>query len=149
MKAISVLQPWAQLLVLGAKKYETRSWKTRHRGPLLIHAGRTFADAARALCGAEPFRRVLARAGIRGPGYLARGVLLGAVVLEDCVPTDQVVFDNADEQELAFGDFRPGRWAWRLAKPTLLAEPMPYQGMRGIFDVPDSVCSTLGSACSA
>jgi hypothetical protein len=50
MKALTVLQPWAQLLILGAKRYETRSWKTKHRGPLLIHAGRAFFEKARERC---------------------------------------------------------------------------------------------------
>lgn len=38
MKVISLLQPWATLVVIGAKKIETRSWNTKHRGPILIHA---------------------------------------------------------------------------------------------------------------
>jgi len=39
MKAITVYQPWAQLLAIGAKKYETRGWATQYRGPIAIHAG--------------------------------------------------------------------------------------------------------------
>lgn len=38
MKVISVQQPFATLLVQGHKIIETRSWKTKHRGPILIHA---------------------------------------------------------------------------------------------------------------
>lgn len=38
MKALSVKQPWACLLVEGVKKIEVRSWVTAHRGPLLICA---------------------------------------------------------------------------------------------------------------
>jgi hypothetical protein len=38
MKALSLTQPWASLVVAGAKKLETRSWPTYYRGPLLIHA---------------------------------------------------------------------------------------------------------------
>lgn len=40
MKAITVLQPWATLLVTGKKHIETRSWKTNYRGEILIHAGK-------------------------------------------------------------------------------------------------------------
>lgn len=39
MRAITIRQPWAELIVLGKKDVENRSWRTRHRGPLLIHAG--------------------------------------------------------------------------------------------------------------
>jgi activating signal cointegrator 1 len=38
MKAISIWQPWASLIAIGAKKYETRSWETSYRGPIAIHA---------------------------------------------------------------------------------------------------------------
>jgi hypothetical protein len=38
MKAISLFQPWASLIMLGYKSYETRSWATKHRGPLAIAA---------------------------------------------------------------------------------------------------------------
>lgn len=38
--ALSLWQPWASLVALGAKTIETRSWSTKYRGPLLIHAAR-------------------------------------------------------------------------------------------------------------
>jgi hypothetical protein len=38
--AISVKQPWAALIVAGLKTIEVRSWPTRRRGPVLIHAGK-------------------------------------------------------------------------------------------------------------
>ena len=39
MKAVTLYQPYASLVAIGAKKFETRSWKTSYRGPLAIHAG--------------------------------------------------------------------------------------------------------------
>lgn len=39
MKALTLRQPWASLIPLGAKTIETRSWRTNYRGPLAIHAG--------------------------------------------------------------------------------------------------------------
>jgi len=42
MKAISIQQPWAWLIVKGIKSIENRTWKCGYRGPLLIHAGKTF-----------------------------------------------------------------------------------------------------------
>jgi hypothetical protein len=38
MKAITIWQPWASLIACGTKKYETRSWPTKYRGPIAIHA---------------------------------------------------------------------------------------------------------------
>lgn len=39
MRALTIRQPWASLVALGVKTIETRSWSTRYRGPLAIHAG--------------------------------------------------------------------------------------------------------------
>lgn len=39
MKALTIYQPYADLIALSAKRYETRSWATNHRGPTAIHAG--------------------------------------------------------------------------------------------------------------
>lgn len=39
MKAVTISQPFATLVALGAKTLETRSWATKHRGDLAIHAG--------------------------------------------------------------------------------------------------------------
>lgn len=38
MKAITIWQPWASLIACGVKKYETRSWATKYRGPIAIHS---------------------------------------------------------------------------------------------------------------
>jgi len=40
MKAITVYQPMASLIAVGAKPFETRAWRTAHRGPIAIHAGK-------------------------------------------------------------------------------------------------------------
>ena len=41
MKVLTVKQPWASLIVNEHKKYEFRSWKTKYRGKILIHAGKS------------------------------------------------------------------------------------------------------------
>lgn len=40
MKVITIKQPWATLIAEGYKKYEFRTWKTKYRGDILIHAGK-------------------------------------------------------------------------------------------------------------
>lgn len=40
MKAITIKQPWATLIAEGYKEYEFRTWKTKYRGEILIHAGK-------------------------------------------------------------------------------------------------------------
>jgi activating signal cointegrator 1 len=60
MKAITIIQPWATLIALGEKKFETRSWATKHRGPLAIHAGKKIDKE---VCQHEEIRAALARHG--------------------------------------------------------------------------------------
>lgn len=43
-QALSIRQPWASFIVHGLKPVENRSWPTRYRGPVLIHAGTRPAD---------------------------------------------------------------------------------------------------------
>ena len=42
MKTISIKQPWVSLIMSGDKKYEFRTWKTNYRGPLYIHASKSY-----------------------------------------------------------------------------------------------------------
>jgi hypothetical protein len=44
MKVLSIRQPWAWLIINGYKDIENRSWCLHYRGPLLIHAGKTWDD---------------------------------------------------------------------------------------------------------
>lgn len=41
MKVITIKQPFASLIAEGFKEYEFRTWKTKYRGTLLIHAGKS------------------------------------------------------------------------------------------------------------
>lgn len=40
MKVITIKQPWATLIAEGYKEFEFRTWKTKYRGEILIHAGK-------------------------------------------------------------------------------------------------------------
>jgi hypothetical protein len=134
MKCLSLSQPWATLVVLGAKRYETRSWQTQHRGPLAIHASARFAPTARGLCRQEPFRSLLARGGYSSWMALPTGVLVGTVELVHCWNVEEL--PQLTTTEYALGDFRLGRWAWELVQPYCLAVPIPYRGQLGVFEVP-------------
>jgi hypothetical protein len=152
LKCLTVLQPWASLLVSGAKRYETRSWLTNHRGPLAIHAGRKLPEAARQLCTREPFRSALGLAGYRDWAELPRGQVIGLVELASCFPTEDLTANQLVTEgsaEWAFGDYTPGRWAWYCLRPVRLVAPFAYPGWRGLFDVPDSLLKALSSPGSA
>ena len=81
MKAISLWQPWATLIAVGAKRLETRSWESRYQGELAIHAAKRWTADAHDLIQESPFREALQ--GHRMP----RGVIVAVVRLTGCLRT--------------------------------------------------------------
>ncbi|WP_405797712.1 ASCH domain-containing protein [Streptomyces sp. NBC_01506] len=47
MRSLTIKQPWADAITHGTKRVENRSWTTRYRGPVLIHAGATYDPMGR------------------------------------------------------------------------------------------------------
>src|SRR4051794_38411973 len=120
MKAITLHQPYATLIAIGAKRIETRGWRTRYRGPLAIHAARSLSPERRALCVREPFRTVLQQAGYTDPDRLPLGAVVATCSLLACLPTGPVAgtrphaLPRIGSAEWAFGNYAPGRWQWLL-----------------------------------
>jgi hypothetical protein len=134
VKALSIHQPWASLIALGKKKYETRSWSTSHRGPLLIHASKAVPSDYYKLLTYEPFRSALPQ----HSGSWPRGALIAVAQIADVVPVEELPKWAPDDREAKFGDFRPGRYAWLLTDIVPLI-PIPYRGERALFDVAEAV----------
>ena len=131
MKTISLTQPWATLVAVGAKKIETRSWQTSYRGPILIHASKGFPAWAIRLCLDEPFLTVLVWAGYRTPVDLLRGFIIASAEL---VRIERITSANVPaEPERSFGDYTPGRFAWYLenVKPV---SPIAAKGALGLWE---------------
>ena len=141
MKALTLTQPWATLVAIGAKRIETRSWRTDYRGPLAIHAAKGFPPQARRLAFEEPFYSVLHGAGlidIAIPGVLGverlpRGTVVALAQLVDVLPTESVR-DRIEAQELAYGDYSDHRFAWVLEEIDELVMPVPARGYLGLWD---------------
>ncbi len=139
VKAISLHQPWASLMVLSSayrKLFETRSWDTSYRGVLLIHASRKITKLALELSHREPFRSALKE----DPYWLAmRGHVLGAVNLKathflKSGVAEQILAGHPWERD--FGDFRNGRYAWECPNAIRFKEPFSVAGRQRIFQVP-------------
>ncbi len=144
MKALTLTQPYAQLVAIGAKKIETRSWRTDYTGPLAIHAAKRFPKWAREFTSEE----VCYRARLNGSAhYPANPYPLGVVVatcqLMACVPTEvldpgdtvfSVSVQKLSDQEIQFGDFSRGRWGWLLEDIKLLPTPIPAKGALGLWE---------------
>lgn len=81
LRALSVRQPWAWLIVNGYKDVENRSWATKHRGPLLIHAG-----SSKANLGDETLQDYERQYGVKlpSPDRYELGGVVGLVDVVDC-----------------------------------------------------------------
>lgn len=145
LRGLSLTQPWATLVALGAKTIETRSWRTRYRGPLAIHAAKGYPTWAFYTCLEEPFDEVLMDpvSRIVDAAGLDRGCIVAVVELEACYPTDANVVPKllreSPMHEREFGDFSPGRYAWVLRNVRALREPVPCRGYHGVWPVPDTI----------
>lgn len=112
MKTLSLTQPWASLVALGEKKWETRSFRVHYRGPLAIHASKAFPGWARLLCEQDEFRHALHVHGYEAPEQWCSMVVCVTSV-EDCVPAAEIR-KHLSEKERLFGNYTDGRWAWKL-----------------------------------
>jgi hypothetical protein len=115
VKALSVKQPWASLIMSGRKTLEIRGVRTRYRGTLAICSSRRADKAAEN------------RLDCSGP----LGVFLGTVQLVGCRP-----FTVADESKALCG-IDPARdlYAWELAHPEKLRIPPLVKGALGLWDL--------------
>jgi hypothetical protein len=123
MRGLTLTQPWATLVAIGAKQIETRGWVTDYRGPIAIHAGQGLnpvggVSGLRELIADEPFRSVLrqwdAYMGTKmhaDPGYyMPRGSIVAVADLVGCCPLGAIYArDTEDEPEsLRTGYFSGG-----------------------------------------
>ena len=149
MKTLTLTQPWATLVAMGAKHIETRSWQTSYRGPLAIHAAKGLGPVGGVaglydLCETEPFHTALR--GLDLPYLLPKGAIVATCELVDCVPTTyiknvKIIQRRRDlpawlwtAQEKAFGDYADGRYAWLLANIIMLPKPIPAKGALSLWN---------------
>jgi hypothetical protein len=131
MRALTLTQPWATLVAIGAKQRETRCWTTGYRGWIAIHAAKGFPGWAKDLCTVTPFREALAAALYGSVGELPRGEIIAVARLTECIAT-RVWTPSADSNEYAFGDYsaidgdngKP-RYSFKLEDVRRLREPIP------------------------
>ena len=133
MKAISLWQPWATLMVCGLKKNETRPWATSYRGPLLIHATKRMEPPTILM------RQLLKPFGYQSWGDFPRGALVCQLNLVDCIPTDDYIPTHPEYQ---FGNYSPGRFVW-ITDSLQTFKPIPFKGSQRFFNVPDRLLKVI------
>jgi hypothetical protein len=134
VKTITLTQPWATLVAIGAKRFETRSWQTRYRGPLAIHAAKGYGSKEEFVwtCRQPLFARALVAAGFKTPAALPLGAVVATCELHAVYRVEEVR-DGLSEEERAFGGYEDGRYAWMLREVRALPAPIPANGALSLW----------------
>lgn len=122
MKVLTLKQPWASLVANGYKVYEFRSWKTKYRGEILIHAG----------CGVDKeWMKKVKDYGIDFP----KKKILCKIVLEDCILIDDEfnkMINMMDEN--VYGRKKRDGYAWKIGRVTKVEIPEVINGQLGLWN---------------
>lgn len=133
MKALTLTQPWATLVAIGAKQWETRSWPTNYRGELAIHAAKGFPGWAREECSDEPFKSALREMGYLCWQDLPVGCVIATCSLVSCLPTSSISDASLGDREIEFGDYTYGRYAFKLEN-VIQIKPFSCRGALGLWN---------------
>lgn len=142
IRVLTLWQPWASLISLGLKHYETRHWKVGYRGHLLIHAAKKHCDI-KAL---ENYGLISEKSGSASPyqrqiedalePFLVEGFPYGEVVarceLTDIFKMTEEIISEQSGVELLCGNWKVGRYAWKLENIQELNPGFPYKGSQGL-----------------
>lgn len=139
MPALSVRQPWAWLIAEGYKPIENRTWGTRYRGRLLIHAssGMSRDEYYAAVAQVRRFDPALAES-IPHLGKLPRGCLVCRCTLADVIAPSEVLeplFRDGIVTELELEHWYEGDYGFVLRDIERLEPVLPYRGARRLFGV--------------
>lgn len=115
MYVLTVRQPWAWAIFHAGKDVENRSYATRYRGRIGVHAARRVDHEALA---------ELTGAGFKVPDDLPVGMIVGTVEIDGCTRKSQSRWA------------RPGAWHWGLVGGVPLEPAIPHLGRRRMHDVP-------------
>jgi len=137
MKTITIKQPYASLICEGIKDIENRTWPTKFRGRVLIHASIKnllkkikYGETIQFLSKEQVNSIMNSRKETEIFGYhLPVGAIIGSVEIVDCVINHQSIWAEKSEGVIAGNTFYHKEsdkciWNWVLANPVLFAKPI-------------------------
>lgn len=124
MKALTICNPYPRLILMREKRVENRTWPTKHRGRLYIHAGKS--------------RHWLSDADLKRFPNMPFGAVVGIAHIVDCLPMDRIENGDFDNKYpwLRTHEHTNGPWCWILDKVVPIG-PWPYRGAQGLFEIRD------------
>lgn len=139
MKAITLWEPWATLVALEVKRWETRSWWTNYRGPLAIHAASKKRFHSHYMKAAQT--------NITAPDLKIEDLSFGQIVavceLTACIEMTHKMIMGMTETERMLGDWLEGSYAWALENVRALDKPITVLGKQGLWDLPSEIVEGL------
>ena len=123
MKGLTIKEPWATLIIEGYKTYEFRSWKTKYRGKILIHAGATLE------------RDMVPRFSCYDLKYNC-GHIIGEAELVDCILVDEKFDKELKEiNPIVYAkSTHVEKYAWKLENVIKYDKPIPHKGQLGLWN---------------
>jgi len=126
MKVLTIKEPFATLISKGIKKIETRSWKTKYRGKLYIHAGLS-----------KDYRKIDEINKIIKDLNFNYGKIICEVELVDCIYMTEEFIEKLKKNnkiEYLVGHYEVGRYAWILDNVKLLDKKIDAKGKLSIWN---------------
>lgn len=129
MKVISIKEPWASLIKEGIKNIETRSWPTKYRGELYIHASKKVLTKKERLI-YETQLSLLKNIDLK------YGYIIAKCDLVDCkLMTEELIREvKQNNIEYMCGEYKVGNYAWYLENIVKLKKPIIAKGQLGIWN---------------
>jgi len=140
MRALTIRQPWATFLAVGVKAMETRSFNTKVRGPVALHAGAGWPCRVGEWLQVGPYWVERDKSGLllrEDSLSLPYRMPMGSVLaIGDLFATSSTTNPEhcPDDVERSLGDHSPGRFAWSFTSISRLPEPIPAKGMLGFWN---------------
>lgn len=142
MRALTLQQPWADLVAQGVKTIENRTWRTEYRGDLVIHAAKTIDRAAWRI-----LRSGLGAEVVPGLDQLATGSVVGVVALTDIHGATWPDERHAHGCDV-WGEKHDSGWHWVLADSTAL-DPIPATGKLSLWTPDEDLADRIAAAVEA
>ncbi len=125
IKVITIKQPFASLILKGYKEYEFRTWPTKYRGEILIHAGKTVDKEA-----------IATRFKEYDLGNMPTGVIIAKVNITDCIKmTNEFAYELYNKDENVYNKLKNWNgYAWKIEKVEKLEQYIPIKGQLGLWN---------------
>ena len=139
MKTITIKQPWASLICQGIKDIENRTWPTKYRGRVLVHAAAKSWGWSQVLSyisdemAWELHKNEASRRWLEG---LDTGAIIGSVEIVDCIMNHPSIWAEKSDEDLLGWRKKP-TYNWVLAHPIRFPEPIPIKGRLSFWDYPN------------